>query len=123
MALVIMVIIGIGIAVVGGITGLRRLLFLTIAGIAGYAAVSMVRGCHDSLRVWIENHNLSPENATVISLILLTLTPIILIFSVGRKLLVRISVTESISETVDAILGSGYLLSIYLVGLFLLFGG
>jgi hypothetical protein len=108
---VIMTIIGIGIAVIGGRLGLSRMLYLTIAFLAGYAAVSLVIGFLEYLKDFLSNF-ISDPNAMIIGFILLTLPPLLLIPYLGRKLMVKLAIPD-ISPKLDAILGAGYSLAVY----------
>jgi len=114
--LLLKIAIGIAAGIVGAIIGLRRLLLLTIAGVAGFISVNTVTRFYKLLALQLE-HFISPQNSIVISIIILALIPLFLLYYLGRELLVRLSITESMSKTVDQILGLGYAVSLYLISL------
>ena len=111
---VALVIIGMCVAVIGSKLGLSRMLYLTVAFLAGYAAVGMVKGFLGYLRDFLGSY-MSDLNAMTIGFIALTLPPLLLIPFLGRKLLVKLAIPD-IPPMLDAILGAGYSLAIY-VGL------
>ncbi len=113
------VILAIGVAVAGGRIGLRMLLYLTVAFLAGFAAVSMNRAFFSQLSTQFQTVT-SQQNANVLSFIILALIPLISIGYLGRRLIVLLNVDEDISDTVNAVLGSGYALAIYVTVLYLI---
>ena len=108
----VLLMLGIGVAVAGGLIGLRALLYISVAGVAGYASVASNAAFFASLTEQF-GHAVSPTNAGVISFMILTLLPLISIGYLGRKMIVRLNVAE-IHKVVDAILGTGYMLAIYI---------
>jgi len=113
--ILIKVIIGIAVAVLGARIGLRRLLYITIACIAGFAAVSTVKGLHQKITPIFEHFGINHLNSLIITVILLTLIPIVGLLTFGRRLMVKFAFVESISETIDSILGGGYATTIYMI--------
>ena len=119
--LVLQVIIGIAVLVLGSLTGLRKLLCLCIAVIAGFFAFQSVRLFHDRLTFWFESYT-THQNAYVLSLIILAIPPLLIIYTLGRRLMVRLSITEGISSELDAILGGAYAGTLYLIVFQLVWG-
>jgi len=112
--LFIRVILWVAIGVLGAKIGLRRLLFLTIAAISGFVAYALIRGFHNGLVLWFLKITHS-TNAIIISAILLVLIPVFILYSYGRRLAVRLSITDSISPMINSILGAGYGVTIYII--------
>ena len=111
------VLLGIGVAVAGGLIGLRMLLYLTVAGLAMFAAVSLNRAFFAPLSEQFKAIT-SPQNADVISFIILALIPLISIGYLGRRLVGVLGVDEeTLPHPVNAILGSGYAMATYAVAL------
>jgi hypothetical protein len=111
---ILQILIGIGLCVLGGKIGIRRLLYGTIAAIAAYAAVAANKAYFDTLSMHLRLH-MSSANAAVFSIIILSLIPLLSIGYWGRKLIVRLQINERISATVDSILGAGFLATIYAI--------
>ena len=111
---ILQILFGLGLACLGGKIGIRKLLYATCAAIAAYAAVAANKAYFGTLSMHLRLH-MSSANAAVFSIIILSLIPLLSIGYWGRKLIVRLQINEKISPTIDAILGSGYLLTIYLI--------
>lgn len=108
------IILGIVIAVIGGKLGLTKLLFITIAGISGYISFIIVKSFWKPLASRLAL--LMPwDVAVVMTAIILTLTPLLLVFLGGRRLMVKIGIKETISQTIDSTLGAGYAVTAYFV--------
>ncbi len=115
----IKVILAIGVAVAGGRIGLRMLLYLTVSFLAGFAAVAMNRAFFGDLSGQFQTVT-SEQNSRVISFMILAVIPLISIGYLGRRLIVLLNVDEDISDTVNAVLGSGYALAIYVTVLYII---
>lgn len=113
MAFILEALLGIAICVIGGRIGLRKLLYVTVAALAGFAAVSGSKAFFYPLSYHFSTYT-SPANASIISFIILAVIPILLIGYFGRKLIVKLQVTESISPMIDGVLGAGYSLALYI---------
>jgi hypothetical protein len=100
--------------VIGGLIGLRRLLFFTIVAIACFTVVAIVRGFYHFFVTGLKKVT-SHQNAMVLTLLMLTLVPLFMVYQLGRRAMIKLRVTESVSPLVNATLGGGYLLAIYLV--------
>ena len=116
MWLVIKIIIGIGITLIGGRTGLRALLYISVALIAGYASVAMNKSFHSKLSIALQTF-ISPTNAAIISAVSLTAIPLLITVYCGRKLVVKLQISESMPPMTNSILGSGLALTVYLIAL------
>ena len=109
------VLLGIGVAVAGGLIGLRLLLYLTVAGLAVFAAVSLNRAFFAPLSEQFQAIT-SAQNANAISFIILALVPLISIGYLGRRFMdVLGGDEETLPYPVNAILGSGYAMAVYAV--------
>ncbi len=106
-----LILLGIGIAVAGGRIGLGALLYLTVAAVAGFAAIAVNRAFFSPLAAEFQRMT-SPRNAGVISFTILTLVPLVSTGYMGRKLIVMLKIGD-ISPMVNAILGAGFALTIY----------
>ena len=107
------VLLGILIAVAGGHIGLRALLYISIAFAGGFAAVSCNKGFFSALSSKLSVFT-AARNADIITFLVLTLVPLMLIVYLGRRLMVRLSILEDISPAIDHILGSAYALTVFL---------
>jgi len=116
MWLVIKIIIGIAVAIIGGSIGLRALLYIFVALIAGYASVAMNKSFHIKLRQSLQIFA-SPTNAAIISAVSLTAIPLLITVYCGRKLVAKLQISESMPPMINSILGSGFALTVYLIAL------
>lgn len=115
MTVFLKVLLGIGVAVAGGLIGLRLLLYLTVAVLAVFAAVSLNRAFFTPLSEQFQAIT-SSQNADVISFIILALIPLISIGYLGRRFVGVLRVDEeTLPYPVNAILGSGYAMAVYAV--------
>jgi hypothetical protein len=111
---VLLIIGGIAAFFIGSFIGLRRLLFFSIVGIACFAVVAFVRGFYLFFTTGLKRVT-SHQNAMVLTLLMLTLVPLFIVYQLGRRAMIKLHLTESVSPLVNATLGGGYLLAIYLV--------
>ena len=116
---VLKVIVGIMVTVGCSRIGIRRLLYMTVAFIAGYASVSLVKAFCESIASFLEGF-LSATNAYVISFIILAIPPLLIIPFLGRKMIIVLKITDDISPVLDSILGAGFGLTIYLSVLYII---
>ena len=114
MSRLLMIIIGIGVAVAGGRIGLRALLYISVAFVAGFGSVSAIKGFFGPLSSQLAAIT-SQENAKVISFIILSLTPLISISYLGRRLIVLLNIDDDIPLMINSILGAGYAVAIYII--------
>lgn len=113
------VLLGIGVAVAGGLIGLYMLMYLTVAGLALFAAVSLNKAFFTQMSR--EFGAVMPGwNAEVLSFIILGLIPIVGIGYLGRRLIDVMGMdAETFPVPANAILGSGFALAIYVAVIFL----
>lgn len=112
MPLALKIIIGIPVAIICAKIGLRRLLYITLALIAGFMAVSFVKGMFAHTSSYASNF-MSRSVAKVLAFLILALIPMLAITYFGRKLIVRIAILETIAPMIDSILGAGFGLTLY----------
>jgi len=101
-------------AAIGGRVGMRGLLYLTIAFIAGWSSFALNRAFFQPLADYFEKLT-SRSNSMVLSFLFLTLIPLLSIGYLGRRLAVRLALVESIPPLTNAVIGSGFLLAIYMI--------
>ena len=112
MPLAIKIIIGIPVVIICAKIGLRRLLYITIAFIAGFMAVSIVNGMFAHTSSYASNF-MSPRVARVLTFLILTLIPMLAITYYGRRVMVHLAILETIAPMIDSILGAGFGLTLY----------
>ncbi len=113
MILVIKITIGICLAVIGGRIGLRRMFIVSIAFVSGFVSVTLVRAFASTVTSMVEV--IAPHTTSVIiSYLILSIPPLLVIPFFGRKLMIKLGIVEDITTTVDAILGSGYTVALYI---------
>ena len=120
--IIITVLIGLGLGVFGGKMGLRRLLYLSVALVAIFASLSAIKGAYDETVEYFRNF-MRLTTASVLSFILLVFAPLLTVIYLGRKLIVRLQVLETISPMIDTILGVGYIETVFLAVLLIQQGG
>jgi ABC-type nickel/cobalt efflux system permease component RcnA len=108
----LIILMGLGVAVVGAYLRLSTLLYITVAFLAGFTAISLTTACFGVLTSHFATVTSRP-NAAIISFVLLGLMPALFLFFAGRQVISRITKAE-FSPLIDAILGSAYAISIYL---------
>lgn len=106
--------IGFVITIAGGYLGLRILLFISTAFVAGFLSVALTKGFFSQMSSYFESFT-SAGNASVLSVFILALPPLLIVGYLGRMLVARLGVIESMSKMVDSVLGAGYFLSIFIV--------
>ncbi len=99
---------------IGGIIGMRGLLYLTIAFVAGWSSFALNGAFFQPLTDYLEKLTSRP-NAMVLSFLVLTLIPLLSVGYLGRRLAVRLALVESIPPLVYACIGGGYLLALYVI--------
>ena len=122
MVIALKILIGLGLAVLGGKLGIRRLLYISVALVAVFASLSAIRGAYDETVEYFRNF-MRLTTASVLSFIVLVSGPLLTVIYFGRKLIVRLQVLETISPMIDTILGVGYIETVYLAVLLILNGG
>ena len=122
MVIALKILIGLGLAVLGGKLGLRRLLYISVALVAIFASLSTIRGAYDETVEYFQNF-MRLATASVLSFIVLVCSPLLTIIYLGRKLIVRLQVLETMSPMIDTILGVGYIQTVYLAVILILNGG
>lgn len=108
------VFIGFAVTIAGGYLGLRILLYVSIAFVAGFFSVAFTKGFFSQLSSHFESFT-SGANAGILSVLILALPPLLIVGFLGRRLVARLGVIESMSKIVDSVLGAGYFLSIFIV--------
>ena len=98
--------------IVGAKLGILNLMYITVGGIAGYTAYSLVRTFFHALASGIANYT-NTANAHVIAFLVLVLPPLCLIPYAGRKIVVRLQLNERISPRINALIGAAYLDTIF----------
>jgi len=112
MPLALKIIIGIPVVIICAKIGLRRLLYITLAFIAGFVAVSIVNGMFAHTSSYASNF-MSKNVAKVLTFLILTLIPMLAITYFGRRVMVRIAILETIAPMIDSILGAGFGITLY----------
>jgi hypothetical protein len=111
--LVIKILIGICLAVIGGRIGLRRMFIISMAFVSGFVSVTFVRAFASTVTSMIEVIA-SHITSTIISYLVLSIPPLLIIPFYGRKLMVNLGIVEDLSVSLDAIIGAGFTISLYL---------
>ena len=120
--IVVQIILSVGALIGGGYVGLRRLLFATLAFLGGFSAYASVKAFYFPLGGWFAQF-MRQENAAVITLVLLIFIPLLAIFWLGRRLMVKLAWTDNVPPMIDATLGAGYSLTLFLILAYLFIGG
>lgn len=112
----VLIIIGsIPFGLLGGWIGLRSLLYVIVAFIAGFAAVAANIALFDSVSEFLFQFTEGGVN-DVLTFLLLTMIPLVSIGYKGRKIVAEnLKIPETISVTVNKILGGGFLATIFIV--------
>ena len=113
MILVIKILIGICLAVIGGRIGLRRMFIVSMAFVSGFVSVTLVRAFASTVTSMVEVIA-SHTTSTIISYLVLSVPPLMVIPFYGRKLMVNLGIVEDLSVSVDAIIGAGYTIALYI---------
>jgi len=109
----LIILMGIGFAVVGGRIGLRSLLYISVAALAGFAAVRANVAFFEPLSLHFMTIT-SRINAEVVAFVTITMTSTLLVGFLGHKHITAIKIDENIPHLVNAVLGSGYAVSAFL---------
>ena len=113
--LAIKAVLGILVAVAGAHLGLRALLYISIALVAGFAAWSTNRGFFYPISSRFALFT-TKENATVITFIMLTLVPLLTVGYFGRILITKLKIDKDVpNKTANSILGCGFALTVYII--------
>lgn len=105
--------IGIGIAVLGGRLKFRRSLLLTTGFVAAFLAVSLVRGSWRTATSCFESY-LSRNISAVVSFLLLAAPPLLIVPYLGISLLDWLGFTEDMSDMSQMILGACFMTGLYI---------
>ena len=115
MTIFVKVILGIGVAVAGGLIGLHLLLYLTLTFLAGFTAFAINRAFFSELSKQFQAIT-SEQNSRVISFMILAVVPVVSIGYAGRRLIATLGLgQDELQDQVNAILGSGYAVAVYTV--------
>lgn len=113
-------IIGIVAAVAGGLIGMWLLMYVTVALLALFAAVSLNKAFFSQLSFQFQEITSKP-NAQIISFAILTVLPIVSIAYVGRFIITRLNMDQdTLTPPLNSVLGSGYAVALYLVVLYII---
>lgn len=99
-------------SIAGAKLGILNLMYITVGSIAGYTAYSLVKTFFHPLASGIGNFT-NTANSHVIAFLVLVLPPLCLIPYGGRKIIVRLQLSDRISPRINALIGAAYLDTIY----------
>ena len=118
MIIILKIIIGIAVSVAGSKLRLRRLLFMTVAALAGFASIVLVQHFYRDLTRFFEGFTYH-WSAAVMSIIVMIL-PAFIIYYFGWRVLDRLFSDQFITSVSDQIMGAGFAALIYIIVLYIL---
>lgn len=119
MRTLIRIILGIAVATMGGRLGLRRLLIVAVAAIAGWLSIVVLQSFHGDMYEFL-SRSIRPDAAFVWAGLVLLFGPSLTVLYLGRKALVLLHFTENLAETIDQVMGAGFAVTIYIAFLVVL---
>jgi hypothetical protein len=119
MYLILKILLGIGVAVLGGRLGLRRISLMIIGAVAMFCAYSLVKCYFEPISSAFEEHTYR-EISVIFTLLLLVVPPVMLLYYLGRNVMVKLSIVHDINPVTDQLLGSALALTVYIAILLIL---